>query len=131
MDILKKIITSNDKRIILLQPDSRNNNSLSKINRTCKPNNTNNNIIYYNAGYAKIQNSKIKLRKNIPINKMNISFCKKANSDNNNEPKKECRLISYIDLGNNNKIKKFSKNKKDVSSDSKYNRNFKKDLIIN
>ena len=131
MDILKKIITSNDKRIILLQPDSRNNNSLSKINRTCKPNNTNNNIIYYNTGYAKIQNSKIKLRKNIPINKMNISFCKKTNNDNNNDPKKECRLISYIDLGNNNKIKKFSKNKKDVSSDSKYNRNFKKDLIIN
>ena len=39
MDILKKIITSNDKRIILLQPDSRNNNSLSMKEYTSRSNN--------------------------------------------------------------------------------------------
>ena len=129
MEILKKIIISNNKRPILLQTDSRNDNSISKTNQTCKTNYTNS--IHNKSSYVNIQNSKIKLRKNIPISKMNISFCKK-NENNTNKTElnnKECKLISYIDLGSNkNKNKKFSKNKKD---DSKHNYTFKKDLIIN
>ena len=126
MEILKKIIISNNKRPILLNTDSRNENSLSKANLTCKTNYINN-----KSSYVNIQNSKIKLRKNIPISKMNISFGKKNNCNNNkNEPNKECRLISYIDLGNN-KIKKYLKNKHEISQDSKHNYTFKKDLIIN
>ena len=126
MDILKKIIISNNKRPILLNTDSRNDNSLSKTNQTCKTNYINN-----KSSYVNIQNSKIKLRKNIPISKMNISFSKKNNCNNNkNEPNKECKLISYIDLGNN-KIKKYLKNKHEISQDSKHNYTFKKDLIIN
>ena len=126
MEILKKIIISNNKRPILLNTDSRNENSLSKANLTCKTNYINN-----KSSYVNIQNSKIKLKKNIPISKMNISFGKKNNCNNNkNEPNKECRLISYIDLGNN-KIKKYLKNKHEISQDSKHNYTFKKDLIIN
>ena len=41
MEILKKIIISNNKRPILLQTDSRNDNSISKTNQTCKTNYTN------------------------------------------------------------------------------------------
>ena len=127
MEILKKIIISNNKRPILLNTDSRNENSLSKTNHTCKTNYINN-----KSSYVNIQNSKIKLRKNIPISKMNISFSKKNNCNNNNknEPNKECKLISYIDLGNN-KMKKYLKNKHEISHDSKHNYTFKKELIIN
>ena len=127
MEILKKIIISNNKRPILLNTDSRNENSLSKTNHTCKTNYINN-----KSSYVNIQNSKIKLKKNIPISKMNISFSKKNNCNNNNknESNKECKLISYIDLGNN-KIKKYLKNKHEISQDSKHNYTFKKDLIIN
>ena len=132
MEILKKIIISNNKRPILLNTESRNDNSLSKINQTCKTNYANKNI-NYKSSYVNIQNSKMKLKKNIPKGKLNISFCKNGiNSDNkyNNETNKECKFISYIDLGNN-KMKKYSKNKKDYSQETKCNYTFKKDLIIN
>ena len=126
MEILKKIIISNNKRPILLNTDSRNDNSLSKTNQTSKTNYINN-----KSSYVNIQNSKIKLRKNIPMSKMNISFSKKNNCNNNkNELSKECKLISYIDLGNN-KNKKYKKIKQDISHDSKHNYTLKKDLIIN
>ena len=133
MEILKKIIITNNKRPILLHTESRNDNSSSKINQTCKTNYNNNININNKSSYVNIQNSKIKLMKNIPKSKLNISFCKKGinnSNTNNNEPNKECKLITYIDLGNN-KIKKYLKTKKDISQDSKPIYSFKKDFIIN
>ena len=133
MDILKKIIISNNKRPILLHTDSRNDNSLSKVSQASKTNYANN-IINYKSSYVNIQNSKMKLKKNIPKSKLNIFFCKKGVNNNStiNETNKECKLISYIDLGSN-KIKKYSKikNKKDTSQDYKLSNTYKKDLIIN
>ena len=128
MEILKKIVISNNKRPIILHTESRNDTSLSKTNQTTKTNYANN-IAYNKSSYVNIQSSKIKLRKNIPKGKMNISFCKKG-INSNNEQNKECKLISYIDLGNN-KSKKYIQNKKDKSHESKHNYTFKKDLIIN
>ena len=133
MEILKKIFITNNKRPILLHTESRNDNSSSKINQSCKTNYQNNININNKSSYVNIQNSKIKLMKSIPKGKLNISFCKKginSSNTNNNEPNKECKLITYIDLGNN-KTKKYTKNKKDISQDSKPNYTFKKDLIIN
>ena len=132
MEILKKIIITNKKRPILLNTEPRNDSSLSKTNQTCNNNNINKNINYISS-YVNIQNSKMKLKKNIPKGTLNISFCKTGvNSDknNNNQVNKECKFISYIDLGNN-KIKKYSKNKKELSQETKYNYTQKKDLIIN
>ena len=130
MDILKKIIISNNKRPILLHTDSRNDNSISKTSQTSKTNYATN-IINSKSSYVNIQNSKMKLKKNIPKSKLNISFCKKGINNNTiNDSNKECKLISYIDLGNN-KIKKYSKNKKDISQDYKLSNTFKKELIIN
>ena len=106
MDILKKIIISNNKRPILLHTDSRNDNSISKTSQTSKTNYATN-IINSKSSYVNIQNSKMKLKKNIPKSKLNISFCKKGINNNTiNDSNKECKLISYIDLGNN-KIKKY------------------------
>ena len=130
MDILKKIIISNNKRPILLHTDSRNDNSISKTSQTSKTNYATN-IINNKSSYVNIQNSKMKLKKNIPKSKLNISFCKKGINNNTiNDSNKECKLISYIDLGNN-KIKRYQKNKKDISQDYKLSNTFKKELIIN
>ena len=125
MEILKKIIISNNKRPILLQTESRNSISLSKAN-TSKTNLANNNI-YNKSSYANIQNSKMMLKKNIPKSKMNISFFKKSNEKERN---KDCKLISYIDLGSK-RNKKFIKLNKDKLQASKSYYTFKKDLVIN
>ena len=94
MDILKKMIFSNDKKPVLLHSDSRNDNSLSKRNKT---NITNK--IQLKPSYGNIKNYKMKLKKNIPISKMNISFCKKESSLSKDDNTKDSKLISYIDLG--------------------------------
>jgi hypothetical protein len=44
MEILKKIIITNNNQPILLQCDSRNDSSLSKLHQSCKTNYSNNNI---------------------------------------------------------------------------------------
>ena len=85
MEILKKIFITKNKRPILLHTESRNDNSSSKINQSCKTNYQNNININNKSSYVNIQNSKIKLMKSIPKGKLNISFCKKGiNSSNTN-----------------------------------------------
>ena len=64
MEILKKIILSNNNQPILLQCDSRNDNSLSKINQNCKTNYSINNL---KESYINIKNSDIKLKLNKKI----------------------------------------------------------------
>ena len=125
MDILKKMIFSNDKKPVLLHSDSRNDNSLSKRNKT---NITNK--IQLKPSYGNIKNYKMKLKKNIPISKMNISFCKKESSLSKDDNTKDSKLISYIDLGTKNKIKTYRNNKSNLSRDSKSKYSFKKNLVI-
>ena len=71
MDILKKIIISNNKRPILLHTDSRNDNSISKTSQTSKTNYATN-IINNKSSYVNIQNSKMKNLSKEKNNNLNL-----------------------------------------------------------
>ena len=145
MEVLKKIILTKDKRPILLQNESRNENSLSKTHKNCKTNFSNN----YNSKSNHFSNKNIKLTKKIKIpisiNKVNISLDRKSTykniKDKGGDTCRDFPLLSYIDIEKYNKSKhnkSLEENKKNNNSNNnnktQSNQNnyaFNKDFIIN
>ena len=120
MEILKKIILSNNKQPILLHCDSRNENSLSRIHPNCKTNfsnsknlNLKNNIIKSDKNYkTSLSNNKI----NISLENKNIKI-NKENQTNNHY-----HVISYINIDKKNNIKNCRKS--NTESNYTLNKNF-------
>ena len=132
MEILKKIILTNNRQPILLQYDSRNNNLISKIYKSTNTNflkNFNN-----KSHFHKNKNYEIKLKKNIKIpsyiNKT-ISLDKKNNSRQKYEKEQsiDYHTQSYRELDKNNFNNKIYTNNNISQTNSSYS--FNKDLIVN
>jgi len=91
MEILKKIILTNNNQSILFPCDSRNDNSLSKLQQNCKNNNSNNSIIKSN--YINLKNDEkiLKIIK-IPLSAKKIKFSlENKNNKKEKEIKNECQ----------------------------------------
>ena len=131
MKILKKIILTNNNQPILIQCDSRNDSSLTKVHQNCRTNYSNNNILKPNNLYMKKYGIRQQNNQKIPCstNKINISLDKNnAKKEKENQTKIEYQVISYIDTENKNNI---NKNDKNNSSNIRYNYEFNKDFTIN
>ena len=144
MEVLKKIILTKNKRPVLLQNDSRNENSISKTHKNCKTNYSNN----YTSKSNNFSNKNIKPTKKIKIpisiNKANISLDKKSTNRNKKDKggdiSKDFPMLSYIGIEKYNKTKNnksLEENKKDNNSNNikaqfrQNNYAFNKDFIIN
>ena len=143
MEVLKEIILTKNKRPILLQNDSRNENSVSKIHKNCKTNFSSN----YTSKSNHFSNKNIKLTKKIKIpisiNKANISLDRKSIcknlKDKGSDTSRDFPLLSYIDIEKYNKSKNnksLEENKKNNNSNNKKQSNknnytFNKGFIIN
>ena len=125
MEIFQKIFLSKNSRPILLQCESRNDNSLSKIQQSCKTNYSKN---YLKDNYINIKNSdlKLKLNKKIPLStkKIDISSNNNIKNEKNKETNNGYQVISYINIGKNI----IQKNKK---NNLHYNFSFNKNFTIN
>ena len=143
MEVLKEIILTKNKRPILLQNDSRNENSVSKIHKNCKTNFSSN----YTSKSNHFSNKNIKLTKKIKIpisiNKANISLDRKSIcknlKDKGSDTSRDFPLLSYIDIekydkSKNNKSQEENKKNNNSNNKKQSNKNnytFNKGFIIN
>ena len=126
MEILKKIIIANNSQAILLQCDSRNDNSLSKFHQNCKTNYSNNNNIKTN--YINLNNDDIQTKKTIKIplssNKLKISLENK-NIKKENEINTDYEELSCTDIENKkNESNDNNSNNSNIQCNYAFNKNF-------